>query len=213
MGDLTRAQLEADVKFRLGSRTDIDAQITSVVQMAYNELMTSVHIPEVQETAIMATSDGVPVYALPSDFYSLESVRNNTDGERLIQLSAKQYDEIRDTNLKQKPTHYLWWRNEITFYPMPDSTQRTILLRYMKRLPALSTVNTTSALPREWDEVIEQGAVFRLYRWMGQKSEAQAEYAEYVAMLQRRLDRLVEADYDRQDAAAPQLMDRFPKGI
>src|SRR3990167_6451460 len=118
MGSLTRAQIEANVKFRLGSRTDIDAQITTAVTMAYDELVTSIRIPETQETAVLSTSSGISTYAAPANFYAPVSLRDNTNGKRLLPLSARKYNAIQNTNLPGLPTHYFWWRNEIIFYPV-----------------------------------------------------------------------------------------------
>lgn len=208
MGTLTRAQLEAEVKFRLGNRSGVDANITTAVQQAYDELVTSVRVPENQETAVMTTADTVATVAVPTDLYAPLALRNATDGERLQPLSVRNYDRIRDTTTTAKPTHYLWWRNEITFWPTPDATARTILMRYMKRLPTLSATSTTTALAREWDEVVAQGAFFRMLRWLGLKEEAAVEQQEYLSMVGRRLDRLAEGQFDREDTAQPVLIER-----
>jgi hypothetical protein len=192
MGTLTRAQLETDLKFRLGNRTDIDTQLTTAIQYSYDELVTSIRIPENQETAVLQTSDGIATVTAPDDLYAPMSLRNTTDGQRLIPMTARQHDTLRDTTTKDMPTHYLWWRNEFTFHPIPNATIRIIQLRYLKRLPALSATTSLSALPREWDEVIVVGGLFRLYRWMGLKTESQSALMEYNLMVSRRLDRIAE---------------------
>lgn len=192
MGTLTRAQLETDLKFRLGNRTDIDAQLTTAIQYSYDELVTAIRIPENQETAVIQTSDGVSTVPVPPDLYAPMSVRNLTDGTRLAPITARQLDAYSGTPTTDAPTKYLWWRNEITFYPTPNATVRIIQMRYLKRLPALTASTSISALPREWDEVIVQGGLYRIHSWMGLKQEAQASMLEYNIMISKRIDRLSE---------------------
>jgi hypothetical protein len=196
MGTLTRAQLETDLKFRMGNRTDIDNQLTTAIQYSYDDLVTAIRIPENQETAVLQTEEGVSTVAAPDDFYAPVSVRNMTDGHRLIPITARQHDAYRDTTIQDIPTHYLWWRNEITFFPIPNSTVRIIQLRYLKRLLPLSTSTTVSSLPREWDEVIVQGGLYRLQSWMGLKQEASASLMEYNIMISKRIDRIAEFFFD-----------------
>lgn len=207
MGDLTRATMEASVKFRLGNRTDVDTILTDAVKFSYDELTTAIRIPETQESASSFVVEGQSTYAVPTDLYSIVSLRNNTDKERLYPLSIRQYDRIQDSS-NGKPTHYIWWRNEIILRPVPDSTIRVLLLRYIKRLASLSTSASVSALPREWDEVIIQGAYFRMLRWLGMKQEAQVEEAAFGGMVARRLDRIAETTSDREDTAKPVLTER-----
>lgn len=202
MGDLTRTQLEDEVRFRVGDRTDINARITLAVQSAYDELVTSIRVPENQETSVMTTADGQSIYPGPTDLYAIVSIRNNTDGERLVPLDIRRYDRI-DQTLSGKPTHYIWWRNEIIYTPIPDSTIRTMLMRYVRRLAGLTQTGTVTALPREWDEVVIQGAYFRTLRWLQLKTEAQAEQVEYMTMVQRRLDRLQEGMLDEDAGSRP----------
>lgn len=196
MGSLTRAQLETDLKFRIGNRTDIDAQLTTAIQYAYDELTTSIRVPETQETAVLQTSDGVATVAVPDDFYAPVSIRNTTDGQRLKPITARQYDNLLDTTITAMPTSYMWWRNEITWIPTPDATVRIFQLRYLKRLAPLNVSTSLSALPREWDEVIVVGGLYRLYSWLGLKQESQSALMEYNLMVSRRLDRIAESFLD-----------------
>lgn len=207
MGVLTRTQLEAEVKFRLGNRTDADSQITSAVQFAYDELATSLRIPETEESAVLTltTASTVSTYAMPSDLIYPVTIKNITDSERLEPMSIRDYDRIRDISTTGKPVKYCWYRNELIIQPPNDTTPRTLQMRYAKRLPALSTAASVSALPREWDEVIIQGAYFRMLGWLQLPEESLREKGEYVQMIQRRLNRLAEGQFDWDRAAAPRL--------
>lgn len=207
MGDLTRTQLEAALKFRVGNRSDVTTQLTDAVKFAHDELITSLRVPETQETAALLTTTGISTYPAPSDMFAIVSLRNDTDRERLYPLSIRQLDK-QHTSTTGKPTHYAWWRNEIIFFPTPDSTQRAILMRFIKRLPSLSVAGSVSSLPREWDEVIIQGGYFRLLGWIGLKQEAQLEEVVYNRMIQRRMDRIVQSGFDLEDTAKPQLVER-----
>lgn len=196
----TRADLENDLKFRIGNDPDVAAQLTLAIRYAYTELTTSIRIPETQESAVITldTANGLTTYASPLDLFAPVSLRNQTDGKPLTQRSIQWYDIQRDTTTTGMPTSYVWWRNELIIQPPNDSTARTLLLRYQKRLPDLTASTSVSALPAEWDEVIVQGGLVRMQGWMGLKQEAQIEQLNYTAMIQRRLDRLREGAYARE---------------
>lgn len=204
---LTRTQMETQIKFRLGNRTDIDSQITLAVQSSYIELATGLNIPETEETAVLtlSTTDTVKIYEMPTDILYPIAIRNETEGERLEPLSIRNYDRIKDQSTRGKPSHYVWWRNELIIWKPNDTTARTLALRYRKRPAELSASTSTSVLPLEWDEVIMQGAYFRMFDWLQMKQEAQLAKQEYVQMLQRRVNRLAEAQFDRNESAAPVL--------
>lgn len=202
MGNLTRTLMEDEVRFRLGNRTDIGGQITSAVGFAYDELVTAIRVPENQESAVMTTVAGTSTYTLPTDLFSIVAVRNTSDNERLSPMNIRRYDRI-DQTISDKPTHYIWWRNEIIYFPVPNATIRTMILRYTKRLAALLTAATVSALPLDWDEVVIQGAYYRTLRWLQLKTEAQVEQQEYTLMIQRRIDRLQEGALDEEQVVRP----------
>ncbi len=204
MGILTRAAMESHVTFRLGNRTDIATWVTDAVKFAYDDLVTSIKIPENQETAFLDLDEGQDTFSLPTDLYTIVDVRNNTDGERLTPKRIRDYDRLKILT-NNKPTNYAWWRNELIIIPANDATTRIIRMRYWKRLAALDASTDLSALPREWDEVIIQGAFFRVLGWLGLKQEEQAGKAEYIGMIQRRMNRLTESEYDHEDAAKPYL--------
>ena len=207
MGDLTRTQLEALVKFRTGNRENLDTQITNVVQFAYNELTTSIRIPETEELASVALVQNQSLYTLPSDLFSIVALRSIEDAKPLQRISIRDYDRQGSVTAGE-PKFYAWWRNELVITPPNNSTTRTMRLRYIKRVAALTTAGLSSALPREWDEVIVQGAIFRLFEWLGLRTEGQVAKQEYTQMIGRRLNRITESAFDYEDSAQPQLVDR-----
>lgn len=204
MGTLTRSAMETAVTFRLGNRTDIATQVTDAVKFAYDDLVTSIKVPENQETAFLALDEGSATYSLPANLYTIVDVRNNTDGERLKPKRIRDYDRLKPLT-NAKPTNYAWWRNELIIIPANDAITRVVRMRYLKRLDALDAPTDFTELPREWDEVVVQGAFFRVLGWLGLKQEEQAATAVYFGMIQRRMNRLTESEYDHEDAAKPYL--------
>jgi len=199
--------MEALVKFRMMNLTNIDPQITDAVTFAYDELTTSIRVPENQETASVDLVEGQSNYAVPLDLFAIVSIRNIDDGKRLTPMSARSFDRAAIVQ-NGEPKRYMWWKNELLLLPANNATTRALRMRYIKRLDALSTAATLSALPREWDEIIVQGAVFRLLSWLGDKQAAQTEKAEYLQMITRRIDRISETDFDREDTAKPHLVEK-----
>lgn len=207
MGSLTRAGMDALVKFRMMNMAGIDTQITDAVKFSYDELITSIRIPENQETAVVSLVEGQILYATPADFYAIVSLHNITDSKRLSPISLRGYEKLPIQALGE-PKRYMIWKNELYILPGNNATSRVLRLRYIKRLASLSLSTSVSVLPREWDEVIIQGAVARTLSWMGDKQAAQIENAIHSQMVNRRLDRLAEQDFDRDDSARPQLVEK-----
>lgn len=207
MGDLTRANMESLVKLRIGGRTDLDTTITTAITTAYDSLVSSMLFPENQETAVMVTVTGTSSYAGPTDLFYPVSLRNLTTGKPLFQLQPKQYDEILTPSRQDDITHYLWWKNYFTFYPTPGTNPNQVQLRYHRRLAALSTSGSYSALPRDWDEVIVQGGLYRILSWTNQPDDSMKEEMRYKTMVKDRVDRLGLGRIDTLAGAAPQLGD------
>lgn len=210
MGDLLRSQMEDQIRFRMGNRMDIIAQLTEAVKFAYDELVTAIEVPENQETAVISlnTTEFQNIYLLPTDLYVPYSIKNTNEGKPLKPLTPREYDAIKDTITRGEPKNYVWWRNELIIQPPNDTTVRTLSLRYTKRLPALSAASSMSALPREWDEVIIQGGLFRLQSWLGLKEDAMQTFGGYNIMVSARIGRLIRHERVLGGPAAPSLIDK-----
>ena len=207
MGVFTRAQMETNVKFRMGNRQDMDSLITDAVKLAYDELIIGLVVPENQETVTGAISPSVSNYALPDDFYYPLDIRNLTDDERLVYEPIREFDNHKVNIPASKPTKYTWYRGELFIYPDSNAV-KTLQIRYIKRLPALSLSTSISALPREWDEVIMQSAFVRTLSWADQGDMSLKEQGKLSTMISNRMNRLAEALRDATNASAPQLGDK-----
>jgi len=204
MGILTRTQMESHVTMRIGGRTDMASFVTDSIKMAYDAIVAGVLLPENQETASMNTVGDNPTYTLPTDFMYPVSFRNLNEEDPLQQLNPKRYDEIKNLTQTGPPTHYMWWRNQLTLFPTPDTTY-TVQLRYVKRLPELSASTSVTLIPREWDEIIIQGGFYRMLSWLDQGDLSLKEEAKYTKMVSGIMNRLGLGKVDTMDVATPQL--------
>jgi hypothetical protein len=197
--------METNVKFRIGNRLDTDSLLTDAVKMAYDELVTAIRVPENQETASGSLSTGVSTYVLPTDMFSLETVRDATSDKTLKQISRRQYSQKKLVVPGGPPMEYHWWRGEIIFFPTPDVSTYVVTIDYVKRLSALSASTSLSALPREWDEIIMQAAFVKMLSWLDQVEDAAREDQRLSKMIGNRMNRLNETLRDMDSGAAPQL--------
>jgi len=204
MGDLTRSTMETHVKFRIGNPTNVDSLITDAVKMSYDSLVTSILLPENQGVASVVLTEGISTYIGPTDFVYPIFLRNVTDTVPLKQRSHQALDRKGSVS-NGPPREYIWYGGDITFSPTPDDSSTVIQMRYMKRLPPLSATTSVSDLPREWDEVIIQGAFARMLSWMDQNDASLREEAKLDKMIASRLDRIREALRDSDEVAAPVL--------
>lgn len=106
------------------------------------------------------------------------------------------------------PSAYTIWSRSILLTPIPDSAVYLIEINWSKRPTTLSADADLASLGAEWDEVIKQGTLERVYAGMGLLQES-----AYWASLYREQDhspaglcrRLIDAERDREGSALGQV--------
>lgn len=109
-------------------------------------------------------------YPIPNDLDALVSVAvrgdedvNDLQWMKLERMSKHFYDEAynEDTDTHQKPTHYIRIKNTLFLWPTPDK-EYPLQLTFWRSLASLlsGTVDVTG-LPRNWDELVVEGAISR----------------------------------------------------
>lgn len=152
MAAKTRAQLVSEVTYTVGNRTDLATEAIDWVKRAYAYITESYELPEALATSTVATVAGTRNYDLPADYFSVYTVRNTTEDNKLIQVSPTYYDSLA-TDRSDSPTHYAIFSNDIWLYPTPDAVE-TIQLRYRKQFAELSSDSTVHELPIAWEVVL-----------------------------------------------------------
>lgn len=159
------------------------------------------------------TTEGTESYITPADEESVQRVM-------LYDESAGDYTyliKIDDWNMFPKasdntanegpPTHYSRRNDDFILYPVPDDTY-TIRVKYRATLSDIQTSGTS--LPREWDEVILYGAIYRGFMLRGdfnRADKAEAKYATMLNMLDTDEEKEVE---DRRFSGMKPMRRRYP---
>lgn len=222
MGD-TFENLKNQLNFRLGNRTDpTESGVLSIPDMvpiwinaAYIDLSTRLRLPELEESATLVvdpTDAAHPRYLLPSDYFSLFLIRDNTN-DKVINKTPIRILREKTLTPADRPKRYALWRKEIIFDPsLTTGDTVTVQIDYRKKPVRMDTsTNLSSILDDEWDEVIVQGSEYRALNDMGGnlKQEAAAAKALFNVMIRERIDRISEEQTAELDnTALPDLVQR-----
>lgn len=130
------------------------------------------------------TTAGTEDYALPSNLIHLiHPIRlilgsgTSDSGYALDKLSKEEYD-IRhpnpnwNTSLRGRPSAYTVYSRSILLTPIPDVSTYYLEINWSKRITAQSAASDVSSLGSEWDEVLMQGTLERLYQSMQMYEDA-----------------------------------------
>ena len=174
-----KAYVKRDLK-----REDKD---TEIVQ-AYNDmifwLMTKMPSGNYKFQKYVTTTSGVEDYELPCDMIHLMHPiklilgSGATDsGVPLTRLSKEEYDVIepnpnRATPTLGRPSGYCIYSRSILLTPVPDASDYILELNVTIRPAALSLDAESPAVHAEWDEVLKQGVLERVYAGMGMIEES-----------------------------------------
>jgi hypothetical protein len=149
-----RQTLEAEVKYLLGNRTDLDAELTEWVKRAYQAITQRVEFPNsLAQPAVVSTVLSTREYIFPSDYFSMFAIYNVSQSKKLIQESQHKF-------LMLDPTHtgtserYALFKGEYWIYKLPTTDTETLHLYYRRIFPDLSDATSVHELETPWDEVI-----------------------------------------------------------
>lgn len=186
MGTRTHDQMVTNVRFMLQNPTDnrlTDSNISQLVNDSYRHVCRPKiyeHKDLMSEQDITLTS--VQSYNLNSD---VQAIRHVTDTDRGFNLKPRQLEWI-DGRILTSGAVSAWARDggEIIFDRTPSSAYQgnTIRVRYWAKPDAISSTETT-VIDDDWDEIIEQGAVWRGWNRLGDRDRAREAADIFVAMI------------------------------
>lgn len=148
----TRLSMRDEVVYIIGNRTELNADADKWVQRAYHHITQAVELPEAAAVATVPMIIGTRAYALPTNYFSVYSVRNVTTNKRMFQVEQGRYDAL-STVTSAPPDRYAIFFQTINVHPTPDAID-DVQVRYRKVFTDLTTDATAHALPDVWDEAI-----------------------------------------------------------
>lgn len=142
--------LANDVNYTVGNDPNLLSEAKIWVDRAYRYLATIVELPEMQATTSQVLVVATNSYALPSDFFSVYSLRNSTDQTVLRQVTLPEFDNL-NTTTQANPEIYALDHQNFYLWPTPDETD-TLQLRYRKSPVALTADTDEHVLDEVWNQ-------------------------------------------------------------
>ena len=169
-------QMLAELKWRLGNRTDIEPRTLTWLNDAYFELLLSPRFTffETDRLHEWPTIAGTRVYdivAMVPDLWFILDLRNETTQYKLKRYHWSEFD--RKTRVLAMPSRYTRFGPTIELEPVPDKIY-DMTMRYRVR-PLELVDGTNHLLTREWDEVIITMAVQKGWEALEQWDKATAQ--------------------------------------
>ena len=181
MGDYGFDRFKAELKLRLGQRTDFDSPTDWIgrwVNQAYARLASgnrlfglqkNFYFPELETiSSSISTVDGTAYVTMPTDALVVRSVWNSTSDVVLDNIGWDTYlasPGRADTNAEGPPT--AWVRSGACLYLRPTPDAVYALYAYYRKRPAALTGTTATAIGAEWDDVIVLMAACQAYSTQG----------------------------------------------
>jgi len=166
-------------------RTDKDTEITQAINDTILWIAAIMPHGNYKYQSWIYTANAREDYSIPSNLIHLihpvkflEGSATNDYGYPLNHVSKEEYDLLypnpnrTSPTDKGKPTVYTVFSRSILVGPLPDSADYILEINWSRRPVSLSADADTPELGAEWDEVIKQGAIDRLYSGIGMIEEA-----------------------------------------
>lgn len=150
------------------------------INRSYQWLLNAFKFRAKEVTVVFSTVAGIRNYDLPVNFESLRGVSIlNSDTEQHTVLDRWTIDKYEQEYNEAEtewgfPTNYVREGNCIKLWKTPFAIY-TVTLKYDRLLADLNDGNTLAEIPKNWDEFVLDGAIYRAYKWIGDYNRASAE--------------------------------------
>jgi len=151
MGTLTLTQMENEIRYNLGGRTDLDSRLVTFLNWAQTEIARQYTFRELQQTDTTKTTvDGQDYIAAPTGIKDLFSIRllDGTSSRKLIYVPDRTFDALvpkPDEYTEGRPSHFYVWGGNFYLWRIPDDAYST-RIRYSSWPTDLSGSGDTSDL-------------------------------------------------------------------
>lgn len=146
-------------------------QTLLLLNLSLWEILNKFNFREVETSYNFQTVLGQSDYIPPTLFEALKLISieepNTFKHIPLDRMSPLVYEQnfVNTPSAQGQPTNYLRYNNLIRLYPTPDQVYN--LTVYHRVTLADLVTHGTVGLPREWDELVQDGAIYRGYKQLG----------------------------------------------
>lgn len=193
MGTWDYDRLRAELKLRLGQRTDFatgtdwfgrwinNGYLNLCTRNRFHGLKRNFDFPEMETRSSATTTAGTAYVSTPTDCLVIRDVFHYTDDVVLVHIGWDEYVKRTGkatTASRGVPTEWVRSGSYIYLYPTPDVSTDTLYIYYRKRPTLLSSGTDVSALGAEWDEVIVRMAACQVWLQLGDQVRLKTEKEE-----------------------------------
>ena len=192
-------QIEQEMSWRLGNRSDISVRLLTWLNDAYFELLMTPRFTffQIDNSYSWTALKGVYIYPVSTstpDLWFILDMRNEMYQTKLKRKDPSEFD--RTWRMDGIPERYTRFGDHIELYPTPDMDYQ-MTTRYRIRPPEL-VGGGEHLLTREWDEVLLTMAVTKGWEALEQWDKAQSQKQLTELQLSRRFDAFQMDDADSE---------------
>jgi len=173
LGEIPTSALTADV---------LDQEINA----SYFEVLELFEHPELQRDTTFATVSGTKEYALPSDYWWMRYVRDETNDETLLNRSLAFIRQDED-GATGTPEYWVHEDENLMLHETPNGVF-TIREWYVFRPAVLADADDKDVLGAEWTEIIRKGAIYRAFETVGELDRGVHWWNRQRALLNRKFE-------------------------
>lgn len=206
MGLRTLQEMRDELIQRLGNRQDVAAaRLNNWINAAYMEITTRYVFHELHRRELVPVAAGDDAVVLPGDIHSILSMRDMTNYKKLRPTSWRSIDDAGEY-VFSSPESYARFGAVALLQPGTEA-DLIVQVRYLARVTPLVVDTDVAVTPTEWDEVIEQGALWRALRALLEPERAEGERQEHLRLINSMplADQLEDIDYGRESTMGPRF--------
>jgi len=156
--------MTSNVMDYFGGRSDITSDMVAAqLNREMRRLGNAMDFYETEEFSTgIVTTPGVSSYLAPTDLFTLETLRDESNKLELIPKDIAWYSrQDVSSDVRGVPEYYVRRKDSLLVWPPPDGTY-AYLMRYVERTASMTAGSDEPPFPEEWHEVIELMAASRL---------------------------------------------------
>tara|TARA_Y100000310_G_C20668787_1_gene809107 strand:- start:818 stop:1441 length:624 start_codon:yes stop_codon:yes gene_type:complete len=140
-------------------RSDLSARVPEFIALAEAQMNRALRIRIMEGRYTASTVKAQRIYALPTDYRQMRSLRINLDPiVALVYLTPQNMNQVWAGSSTGTPKAYTIVGNDIRLGPAPDSVME-MEINYYRAVPALSGTNTTTTMLTQNPDIYLYGAL------------------------------------------------------
>lgn len=186
MGYTTKAKFRSRLSLNLGDRNLAKGHLDGWVEDGYYDMTGAFDFIELHEVSTATMAVDADSITLPSDLQWVRSVKDDTNENPLIKISAEQFWSTLDLTEEGEPEY--WTRQGQVLRVQPVLNEEvTLRLLYNKFPPPLDDDGDTTVLPPTWDRAVIMFSTYHALLDLGEETRAAEWLSRAMAYVRSRL--------------------------